>query len=286
MDRHRLHLTDSDIGFFAENGYLIYRHQLLPAEKFHRLQRFFDGMLAQLPADARPEGMDTPHFAFPELFEWLGADEVLDFVERLIGPNIALWASHFLCKLPRQGLAVPWHEDSAYWNKTLSEHKVVTVWLAIDDSLPDNGCMRVIPGTHHHGFSEYEEVDASRHVFGTQIRADQLDESKAVDLAIRAGECHVHHAKLMHRSSPQHQRPPPLRLHHALHAHRREIRPHAAARPARHLPDARQGSRRQRLRRAGAHVRTRQAALDGPLSGASRPAGGPAGQRCASSASC
>ena len=202
LDRHQLHLTDADVAFFAQNGYLIYHHQLLPAEKFRRLQRFFDGMLAQLPEDARPEGMDTPHFAFPELFEWLGADEVLDFVERLIGPDIALWASHFLCKLPRQGLAVPWHEDSAYWNKTLSEHKVVTVWLAIDDSMADNGCMRVIPGTHHHGFSEYEEVDASRHVFGTQIRADQLDESKAVDLAIRAGECHVHHAKLMHSSSP------------------------------------------------------------------------------------
>lgn len=197
-----MHLTATDTAFFGENGYLIYRHQLFAAEKFRRLQRFFDGLLERLPGDAHPEGMDTPHFAFPELFEWLCADEVLDFVERLIGPNIALWASHFLCKLPRKGLAVPWHEDSAYWNKTLSEHKVVTVWLAIDDSLPDNGCMRVIPGTHDHGFSEYEAVDASRNVFGTRIRPDQIDESKAVDLAIRAGECHVHHAKLMHGSRP------------------------------------------------------------------------------------
>ena len=202
MHGHQLHLTHSDVAFFAEHGYLTYHHQLFPAEKFRRLQTFFDGMLEQLPEDARPEGMDTPHFAFPDLFEWLGADEVLDFVERLIGPNIALWASHFLCKLPKQGLAVPWHEDSAYWNVSLSKYQVVTVWLAIDDSQPENGCMRVIPGTHHHGFSEYEEVDHSQHVFATRIRPDQLDESKAVDLAIRAGECHVHHAKLMHSSSP------------------------------------------------------------------------------------
>ena len=203
LDRHPVHLTDTDLRLFAEQGYLVYHHQLFPAEKFRRLQRFFDDMLEQLPVDARPEGMDSPHFAFPALFEWLAAEEVLDFVERLIGPNIALWASHFLCKLPQRGLAVPWHEDSAYWNVSLSEHKVVTVWLAIDDSLPANGCMRVIPGTHHHGFSEYEAVDDdSRHVFATRIRPDQLDESKAVDLAIRAGECHVHHAKLMHSSSP------------------------------------------------------------------------------------
>ena len=202
MHRHQLPLTDADVRFFADTGYLIYHHQLFPAEKLRRLQAFFDGMLAELPEDARPEGMDTPHFAFPDLFEWLCADEVLDFVERLIGPNIALWSSHFLCKLPRSGLAVPWHEDSAYWKGSLSELNVVTVWLAIDDSLPENGCMRVIPGTHHHGFSEYEAVDAERYVFGSQIRSDQLDESKAVDLAIRVGECHVHHAKLMHSSSP------------------------------------------------------------------------------------
>ena len=202
MSRHPVPLTAEDVRFFSENGYLVYHQQLFAAGKFRRLQQLFDGILEQLPEDARPEGMDTPHFAFPELFEWLAADEVLDFVEPLIGPNIALWASHFLCKLPKRGLAVPWHEDSAYWNVSLSEHKVITVWLAIDDSLPDNGCMRVIPGTHHHGFSEYEEVDHSRHVFGTRIRPDQLDESKAVSLAIRAGECHVHHAKLMHSSSP------------------------------------------------------------------------------------
>jgi chlorinating enzyme len=200
--RHPILVTDADVAFFAEHGYLIYRHQLFPQEKFRRLQAFFDRLLAQLPRHARPEGMDTPHFAFPELFEWLAAREVLDFVEHLIGPNIVLWASHFLCKMPKRGLAVPWHEDSAYWNNVLSEHKAVTVWLAIDDSLPENGCMRVIPGTHRGGFSDYEEVDARRHVFGTQIRPDQLDESAAVDLAIKAGECHVHHARLMHGSSP------------------------------------------------------------------------------------
>ena len=98
MSEHPLHLTDTDVGFFTEQGYLVYHHQLFPAAKFRRLQRFFDAMLEQLPADARPEGKDVPHFAFPELFEWLAAEEVLDFVERLIGPNIALWASHFLCK--------------------------------------------------------------------------------------------------------------------------------------------------------------------------------------------
>ena len=78
--------------------------------------------------------MDVPHFAHPELFGWLLADEVLDFVEAFIGPDIVLWSSHFISKPPGDGKRVPWHEDSAYWNERLSEHEVLTVWLAIDDS--------------------------------------------------------------------------------------------------------------------------------------------------------
>ena len=57
-----------------------------------------------------------------------------DFVERFIGPDIALWSSHFICKPSGDGQRVPWHEDSAYWGARLSEHEVLTVWLAIDDS--------------------------------------------------------------------------------------------------------------------------------------------------------
>ena len=79
--------------------------------------------------------------------------------------------------------------------------EAVTIWLAIDDSTIENGCMRMIPETHHHGFSQYEPVDRNKHVFGTRVQPDQLDESEAVDLEGRAGECHVHHAKLMHSSN-------------------------------------------------------------------------------------
>ena len=198
---HPIHLTDQDISFFNEEGYLLYHHPLFPEPKFQNLKDFFEGMLDDLPEGARPEAMDVPHYAFPELFEWLLADEVLDFVERFIGPDIVLWSSHFLCKPPGKGLAVPWHEDSAYWGEMLDQHKVVTVWLAVDDSQPENGCMRVIPRTHHGGFSDYEAVDKASNVFDTRIVPSQFDESKAVDLAILAGECHLHHAKIVHGSN-------------------------------------------------------------------------------------
>lgn len=198
---HPIHISKGDVKKFHEDGYLIYHHPVFPEDKFVRLKAFFENLLDNLPPGKRPEAMDVPHFAHPELFEWLLADEVLDLVEPFLGPNIALWSSHFICKPKGDGLAVPWHEDSAYWNSLLDRQEVVTVWLAIDDSTVENGCMRIIPKTHHHGFSDYEPVDRERHVFGSRVKPEQMDESTAVDCEIKAGEAHLHHAKLIHGSN-------------------------------------------------------------------------------------
>jgi chlorinating enzyme len=194
-------VTAQDVAFYQEQGYFIHHQQVFSPERFAGLKDLFEEMLADIDPTARPEAMDVPHFAYPQLFDWLLSDEVIDLVEAFLGPDIALWSSHFISKPPGDGLIVPWHEDSAYWGPRLNPMKVMTVWLGIDDSTVENGCMRVIPKTHGAGYSEYEPVDGKTHVFGTQIRADQFDEDTAVDLEIAAGECHMHDARLMHASN-------------------------------------------------------------------------------------
>ena len=75
-----------------------------------------------------------------------GDDRILDVVETVLVPDIALFASGYNAKPPYQGLPVLWHQDAAYW--PLEPMDVITVWLALDDSGPTNGCVRVIPGSH------------------------------------------------------------------------------------------------------------------------------------------
>ena len=199
---HPFHVDQADVQYYRDHGYFIYEHPLFPEAKFQRLKAFFESLLADLPEGKRPEGMDVPHFEHPELFEWLLADEVLDFVEAFIGPDIVLWSSHFISKPSGEGKRVPWHEDSAYWAPRLSEQEVLTVWLAIDESTRENGCMRVVADTHTHGFSDYEPVDTHTHVFGLEIVPEQVDQTRVVDLEIMAGQCHIHHAKMVHGSNP------------------------------------------------------------------------------------
>jgi len=62
--------------------------------------------------------------------------------------------------------------------------------------------MRVIADSHRHGFSDYVAVDSNTHVFGREIVAAQVDMARVVDLELCAGQCHIHHAKIVHGSNP------------------------------------------------------------------------------------
>lgn len=198
-------LSTAQLADFRREGYLIYREPVLPAQEFDALKNYFGELLAALPDSIRPEAMDVPHFSHPELFKWLFADEVLDLVEPIIGPDIALFSSHFICKPKGNGKRVPWHEDSAYWKSMIAPMDVVTVWLAIDPSTTANGCMYVIPGTHkgpRQGFSDYDPVDPAKNVFPTEITKAQRDESRAVPCELQPNEASLHDGRIMHGSPP------------------------------------------------------------------------------------
>jgi len=68
-----------------------------------------------------------------------GDERLLDIVEQFIGPNIALFAAHYIAKRPYKGQAVGWHQDGSYW--PLEPMEVTTLWLAGSDSKKENGCM-------------------------------------------------------------------------------------------------------------------------------------------------
>src|SRR5687768_18581856 len=95
-----LPLARDELAFFRREGYLIPREPLFPPGKFDGLRRHFEDKVARLPPDVSPESMDVPHFTDPKLFEWLFAPEVLDLIEPIIGPDIALFSSHFIAKPP------------------------------------------------------------------------------------------------------------------------------------------------------------------------------------------
>jgi ectoine hydroxylase-related dioxygenase (phytanoyl-CoA dioxygenase family) len=192
-------LTEQDIEHFRAEGYLLPGRQLFSEEKLTRLEHIFNEHLAE-KGDKLSDELDTPHYRDERLLEFLLSDEVLDLIEELIGPDIALWSSHFISKDPRTGRATPWHEDSAFWEGRFDRYDhIVTIWLALEDgSFKENGCMRVIPRTHlDGGFSDnYVPTDITQQTFHAGLAG--VDEDQAVYFELKRGEFSLHDGRIVH----------------------------------------------------------------------------------------
>jgi hypothetical protein len=187
----------SDSGGFRREGYAIYRG-VLDATLVGEASRHVDWLLARNPG-LRPELLDHELLGDDAFWLRLVSDpRLLDIAEQFIGPNIALFASHYISKPPYDGKEILWHQDGSYW--PLEPMEVVSLWLSVDRSTPDNGCMRVIPRTQHLDLQEMKKHPEKDSVFGSGIDESLVDESAAVDLVLDRGDVSVHHPNIIHGS--------------------------------------------------------------------------------------
>ena len=79
--------------------------------------------------------------------------------------------------------------------------EVISLWLAVDRSVPENGCLRVIPGTHRMSLQPLRARPDVDSVLESEIAIDDVDEERAVDLVLEPGDVSVHHPNVVHGSS-------------------------------------------------------------------------------------
>ncbi len=104
-------------------------------------------------------------------------------VEHLLGAEAEMFQEMALLKPPGIGREKPWHQDHAYFNLP-SGTKVVGVWIALDDTYPENGCMHFLPGRHQAGpIPHFNRRDWQ--ICDTDI----LAQGQAVATPLRAGGC-------------------------------------------------------------------------------------------------
>ena len=138
------------------------------------------------------------------VFEWVDAltrePGILDAVEQLLGPNLLAWNTNWFVKFPGDQAFVSWHQDGAYWS--LSPMEVVTAWVALGPVTPENGCMRVIAGSHRQSHLPQRETFGDNNVLsrGQEITVE-VDEHKAVDLQLQPGQMSLHHLWIVHGSN-------------------------------------------------------------------------------------
>ena len=198
-------LNKDEISRYREDGLIVPDYRL-PDELLTTLQQEVDHLIARNPG-VRPEHLSGAHNPWGQSAKLVGSTvfldlcqfpEILDMVEQLIGPDIVLWGSQLFCKPAGKGLAVPWHQDGQYW--PLDPLATVTVRVAIEDSIPENGCMRYIPGSHKSRVLERHEITTASNMALKQ-QLPEIDESQGRDVVLLAGQISIHDVYMIHGSA-------------------------------------------------------------------------------------
>ncbi len=86
----------------------------------------------------------------PGFFRLIVNPKLLDVAESLCGEELIASSVYRLRpKIPHYNYgAVPWHQDSAYFEPYCDRGLVLTVWIPLVDANEENGCMWIIPRVH------------------------------------------------------------------------------------------------------------------------------------------
>jgi ectoine hydroxylase-related dioxygenase (phytanoyl-CoA dioxygenase family) len=197
----------ADFKHYRETGYVWPLRAFSPAEAAAALGRFMahwngqgDRIDGTLPRERIWTTIDT-HLALPWVCALAMHPAVLDAVERVLGPDVLVWNTHWFPKFPRDRSYVSWHQDAAYWG--LRPPLVTTAWIALSPSTIDNGCLQVLPGSHLGDLMPQNETYAPDNMLsrGQEI-AVEIDLSKTASLELEPGQFSLHHIGIAHGSGP------------------------------------------------------------------------------------
>ncbi|MCY3574566.1 MAG: phytanoyl-CoA dioxygenase family protein [Chloroflexota bacterium] len=159
----------------------------------------------QLPAWSQAQRLDSVR----KLMPIIGNDArlqacaenpgLLDVVGRILGEQPALSQDMALLKPPLIGREKPWHQDMAYFDYPAGT-TIVGAWIALDEALPENGCMMLIPGSHLEGpVLHWQRRD-------WQICDTDVPVGHSVAVPLRPGGCLLFHCLLQHGTPPSRSR--------------------------------------------------------------------------------
>jgi len=194
-------VTPAQIQFFEEHGYVT-GVPIHGEVEVARIRQAFDELEEREGKENCAIGLQGRHVDVRFIWELASHSAIVDCIEALMGHDVMVLSTHFFCKYPgTTEQFVAWHQDVTYWG--LEPPYALTAWYAVDDSDVENGCMRVIPGSHRQGIVEHgKSARAGNQLSINQEVSVEIDESSAVDLELKAGQISLHHGHLIHSSNP------------------------------------------------------------------------------------
>ena len=200
------YLSKEEISYYNKNGYITPTKKI-PEDLLMKMKSGAENGLIKNP-NSMHESMVNVHLENnnPEkiigdksLLEASCDPFILDKVEQIIGENIILWGVSLFCKPPLKGKAIPWHQDGYYW--PIRPLANCTVWIALDNATIENGCLRIIKGSHKNGLFHHKTDNSKKNALNKALVKESYNEKKAINLELKEGEISFHDCFLVHGSN-------------------------------------------------------------------------------------
>jgi ectoine hydroxylase-related dioxygenase (phytanoyl-CoA dioxygenase family) len=189
-------LSDELVAGYVEAGFAQSIPILTPEEVRHYRAEVEKTCAA---IDGQVTRIDAPHLFFPWAWELATHPRLLDVMERLLGPNILLKSTRLFYKHPNSASFVGWHQDGI--TERLEDAQVPAVWLGLTEATAENGCLRVVPGSHRLGLVPHAHLPDADNLTSQGTTAQTAIDS-AWDVVMHAGEMSLHHPLVLHASHP------------------------------------------------------------------------------------
>lgn len=229
--------TNAEVAQYARDGYVVVR-KLAPAATVARMRAVALAHLAEprlpveyeadthypgAPASLDAQGGRTVRrllqaYAREAVFrEWAVSPLLATRLGQLLGTRVELSQAHHNCvmtKDPAFSSMTNWHRDIRYWSFEKSE--LVSVWLALGEEHYKNGCLLLLPGSHHMAFRP-DQLDA------TQFLRTELNENvqllrSQIAAELHAGDVLFFHCRLFHAAGHNQTADTKFSLVHTYHA--------------------------------------------------------------------
>ena len=101
--------------------------------------------------------------------------------------------------------ALYWHQDWMQWNDPISASpwpQIMFLNYYLSDTTPENGCLKIIPGTHHKRIALHDQLVPAHEQGARFIEEDHptmfSDHPDQVDVCVKAGSLVLADARLLH----------------------------------------------------------------------------------------
>lgn len=218
-------ITNEQVRHFVEQGYLVVQGLVSPAD----IERLKQDTLAlargvypcsslkpvapELDDRAVLESLlciHQPHYVSPVMREFVSHAGIAQVLSRIVGAHLPFWDGSVKCMQSMLFVKPPgkqgqgWHQDEVYI--PTRDRSLCGAWIAIDDATRENGCLRVLPGSHRTGYLHPWRAHGRPNEFDGPMEMCGFDESREVLVEVPAGSVVFFNGYLLHRSTKNRSR--------------------------------------------------------------------------------